>query len=101
MGLSLAAMTDVINKGSGRNRTTKVMLQKMVDGKPSASSFSMALMVKDMNQAIQLGTDCGVPTTITNAVRGLLQIGVSTLGASAQLEDILGLIETQSLHPDR
>lgn len=96
MGLSLAAMTDVINKGSGRNRTTKVMLQKMVDGKPSASSFAMALMVKDMNQAIQLGTDCGVPTTITNAVRGLLQIGVSTLGAQAQLEDILGVIETHA-----
>jgi 3-hydroxyisobutyrate dehydrogenase len=39
MGLSLAAITDVVNKGSGRNRTSKLMLQNMVDGKrrPPAS----------------------------------------------------------------
>jgi 3-hydroxyisobutyrate dehydrogenase len=30
MGLPLASMTDVVNKGSGRNRTSKVMLQNMV-----------------------------------------------------------------------
>ncbi|WP_244618236.1 NAD(P)-dependent oxidoreductase [Rhodoferax sediminis] len=96
MGLSLAAMTDVINKGSGRNRTSKVMLQGLVDGKPSASSFAMSLMLKDMNQAIQLGMECGAPTTITNVVRGLLQIGVSTLGESAQLEEVMGLIESMA-----
>jgi 3-hydroxyisobutyrate dehydrogenase len=96
MGLSLAALTDVINKGSGRNRTSKLMLQNLVDGKPSASSFAMSLMLKDMNQAVQLGMDCGVPTTLTSVVRGLLQIGVSTLGEKAQLEEVLGLIESQA-----
>jgi 3-hydroxyisobutyrate dehydrogenase len=96
MGLSLAALTDVINKGSGRNRTSKLMLQNLVDGKPSASSFAMSLMLKDMNQAVQLGMDCGVPTTLTSIVRGLLQIGVSTLGEKAQLEEMLGLIEAQA-----
>jgi len=96
MGLPLASMVDVINKGSGRNRTSKVMLQGMADGKPSAISFAMALMLKDMNQAIQLAMDCGVPTTITNVVRGLLQIGVSTLGEKAQLEQLTGLIESMA-----
>jgi 3-hydroxyisobutyrate dehydrogenase len=96
MGLPLASMVDVINKGSGRNRTSKVMLQGMADGKPSASSFAMALMLKDMNQAIQLAMDCGVPTTITNVVRGLLQIGVNTLGKNAQLEQMTGLIESMA-----
>jgi 3-hydroxyisobutyrate dehydrogenase len=96
MGLSLAALTDVINKGSGRNRTSKLMLQKLVDGKPSASSFAMSLMVKDMNQAMQLGMDCGVPTTLTSIVRGLLQVGVSTLGEKAQLEEVLPLLERQA-----
>lgn len=96
MGLSLASITDVINKGSGRNRTSKLMLQNMVDGKASASSFAMALMLKDMNQAVQLGMDVGVPTLVTSAVRSLLQIGVGTRGPDAQLEEMLEVIESQA-----
>ena len=96
MGLSLETMTDVINKGSGRNRTSKVMMQNLIDGKPSSGSFAMSLMLKDMNQASQLGFECGAPTMITNVVRGLLQIGVNTLGETAQLEQVLGLIESMA-----
>jgi 3-hydroxyisobutyrate dehydrogenase len=92
MGLSLKEMTDVINKNSGCNRTTKVMLQALVDGAPSASNFAMSLMLKDMNQATALGMECDAPMSITSIVRGLLQFGVNTLGAAAQLEDILGLL---------
>jgi 3-hydroxyisobutyrate dehydrogenase len=96
MGLSLASITDVVNKGSGRNRTSKVMLPDMVAGKASASSFAMALMLKDINQAIQLGMDSGAPMPIANAVRVLLQMGVSTLGDNAQLDQIVGVIESQA-----
>jgi 3-hydroxyisobutyrate dehydrogenase len=96
MGLSLETMTNVINKGSGRNRTSKVMLQTIVDGKPSSSSFAMSLMLKDMNQAIDLGMECGAPMAITNVVRGLFQIGMNSLGENAQLEDVLGLIESMA-----
>jgi 3-hydroxyisobutyrate dehydrogenase len=96
MGLSLASITDVVNKGSGRNRTSKLMLQNMVDGKASASSFFMSHMLKDINQAVQLGMDCGVPTTVTSAVRSLLQIGVGTRGEKAQLEEMLEVIEQQA-----
>jgi 3-hydroxyisobutyrate dehydrogenase len=96
MGLSLETMTNVINMGSGRNRTSKVMLQTIVDGRPSASSFALPLMLKDMNQAIQLGMECGSPMAITSVVRGLFQIGVNTLGENAQLEDVLGLIESMA-----
>jgi len=96
MGLSLESMTDVINKGSGRNRTSKVMLQTIIDGKSSSSSFAMSLMLKDMNQAISLGMECGAPMALTNIVRGLLQIGVNTLGETAQLEEILGLVESMA-----
>lgn len=92
MGLSLKELTHVINKNSGRNRTTKIMLQTLVDGKSSASSFAMSLMLKEMNQAIALGMKCDAPMFITSIVRALLQIGVNTLGETAQLEEILGLI---------
>jgi 3-hydroxyisobutyrate dehydrogenase len=96
MGLPLASMTDVINKGSGRNRTSKVVLPNLSDGKPATSNFTMSMMLKDMNQAVQLGMNCGVPTTITNIVRGLLQIGVSGLGEKAQLEQVTDVIESMA-----
>lgn len=96
MGLSLKTMTDVINKGSGRNRTSKVMLQGLANGKLTPTSFAISLMVKDLNQAIDLGMECGSPMTITNIVRGILQIGANTLGENAQLDEVMGLIESMA-----
>jgi 3-hydroxyisobutyrate dehydrogenase len=96
MGLSLATMTDVINQGSGRNRTSKVTLQELADGKSVASHFAMALMLKDMNQVIQLGMECGAPTMLTNIVRGILQTGVNMMGEAAQLEKVIDLIENMA-----
>jgi 3-hydroxyisobutyrate dehydrogenase len=96
MGLSLETVTDIINKGSGRNRTSKVMLPALLEGKPAAGSFALSLMLKDLSQAISLGMECGAPMPIANVVRGLLQIGVNTIGENAQLEDVLGLIESMA-----
>jgi 3-hydroxyisobutyrate dehydrogenase len=95
-GLSLKTVTEVLNKGMGRNRTSKVMLQTLVDGKPSSSSFAMALMLKDMNQAIALGMTCGASMGLTSIVRAMLQIGVNTLGSDAQLERVLELVESMA-----
>ncbi|RQZ31713.1 NAD(P)-dependent oxidoreductase [Burkholderia sp. Bp9017] len=96
MGVSLAALTDAVNRGSGRNRTTRTTLSELAAGKLMPSRFAMALMLKDMNQAIQLAMDNGVPTPLTNIVRGLLQIGVSTLGETAQLEQAIELVESMA-----
>jgi 3-hydroxyisobutyrate dehydrogenase len=96
LGLSLKTATEVLNRGVGRNRTSKVMLQTLVDGKPSSSSFAMALMLKDMNQAIALGMTCGASMGLTSIVRAMLQIGVNTLGSDAQLERVLELVESMA-----
>lgn len=96
MGLSLATMTDMINKGSGRNRTTRITLQELSEGRSVSSHFAMALMLKDMNQVIQLGMECGAPTTLTNIVRGILQTGVNMMGETAQLEKVIDLIENMA-----
>ncbi|MEJ8850776.1 NAD(P)-dependent oxidoreductase [Variovorax rhizosphaerae] len=95
-GLSLATMVNVINKASGRNRTTKVTLQGMVDGNPAVANFAMALMLKDVSQSADLGMACGVPTTMANIVRGLLQIGVNTLGKDAQFDRVMELMESMA-----
>lgn len=95
MGLTLRDMTDILNKGSGRNHTSKHMLTALVQGRPS-TDVALSLMLKDVNQAAALGTASDVPMAITNVTRGLLQIGVNTLGASARLDDVVGLIERMS-----
>jgi 3-hydroxyisobutyrate dehydrogenase len=95
MGLPLESLSDVLNKGSARNLTTARMLPAILAGVPS-TNFALSLMLKDLNQAVSLGMDCGVPMPISSIVRGLLQIGVNTLGKDARLEDIIGLIESMA-----
>ncbi|MBB3181049.1 3-hydroxyisobutyrate dehydrogenase [Variovorax sp. Sphag1AA] len=91
MGLTLESMTDILNKGSGRNYTSEHMLTALVQGKTS-TNMALPLMLKDLNLAASLGVECDVPMHISNVVRGLLQIGVNTLGPKARLEDVVGLI---------
>ena len=91
MGLSLAAMTEAINQSTGRSRISEVALPALVEGKPS-SDFALPLMVKDVDQAIALGMKAGAPMPIASLTRVLLQIGVNTIGPTARLEDMIGLI---------
>ena len=95
MGLPLECMAEALNKGSARNQTTEKMLPALVQGKAS-TNFALSLMLKDVNQAVSLGIDLGVPMPICNVVRGLLQIGLNTLGDNARLEDMVGVIESMA-----
>lgn len=92
-GIPLADMAVFLNRGTARNQTTDKMLPALAEGK-SSTNFALALMLKDINQAVSLGTTVGVPMHVTSIVRGLLQIGANTLGADARLEDMVGVIET-------
>lgn len=91
MGLSLRCMNEIFNKGSARSRSTETMILPMIEGR-SATDIALALMLKDLNQAVSLGTSCGAPTPLTAVVRGLLQAGVNLLGEGARYEEIIGLI---------
>lgn len=94
-GLSLAFMSDFLNRGEARNQTTEKMLPALVQGKQS-TNFALPLMLKDLTQAVSLGMSTHVPMPLTSIVRSLLQIGVNTLGRDAQLEDMVGLIESMA-----
>ena len=92
MGLTLEAMTEAINSTSARNFTSTGMLPAIIDGRQS-TKFGLPLVLKDVNQVLGLGAECGVPMPIASSVRTLVQIGVNTLGPGAQLEDMIRLIE--------
>ncbi|HZP85234.1 MAG TPA: NAD(P)-dependent oxidoreductase [Burkholderiales bacterium] len=94
-GLTLQAMTEALNHSTGRNYTTTGMLPNIAQGRQS-TKFALALQVKDMNQAMLLGTDRGVPLPMATIARGLLQIALNTLGQNAQLEQMIGVIESMA-----
>ncbi|MEN8505010.1 MULTISPECIES: NAD-binding protein [Paraburkholderia] len=94
-GLSLASMSDFLSRSEARNQTTEKMLPALVEGKQS-TNFALSLLLKDVTQAVSLGVSNRVPMPLTTIVRSLLQIGVNTLGDNAQLEDMVGLIESMA-----
>lgn len=95
MGLSLECMTDILNRSWAGNQTTAKMLPALSEGKAS-TDFALSLALKDQGQAVSLGMNIGVPMPISNVVRGLFQIGINTLGQRAQLEDVVGLVESMA-----
>ena len=92
LGLSMEAMTEALNWTAGRSYTSQGMLPAIMAGRAS-TKFHLALMIKDMNQAMTLGLDAGVPMPIGSAARGLLQIGLGLQGPDAQLEEMIGVVE--------
>jgi 3-hydroxyisobutyrate dehydrogenase len=94
-GLSLEKMTEVINKSSGRNGATERMLPKMIEGEPS-SKFALALMLKDVSLATQLGINCGAPMLVANVTRGLLQTAHYEAGDGANLDEAAPTIEAMA-----
>lgn len=93
LGLSLETMTRMLNRGSGHNHITNVMLPALQQGRHS-NSFFMSLMLKDINQAIALGNEVGAPMPIANIARAVYQVAVNTLGERSQLDDIAMLVES-------
>ncbi|MFP3549699.1 NAD-binding protein [Paraburkholderia sp. SIMBA_049] len=92
-GIPLAELADFLNRGAARNQTTDKMLPALAEGKTS-TNFALALMLKDVNQALALGMTLEAPMHVTSIVRGLLQIGLNTLDSKAKLEDMVKVIES-------
>lgn len=93
LGLSLSSITEVLHAGDGRNITTERMLPAVAQGR-SATDFALALMIKDLDQALALGAELKVPMPLSSIVRGMLQIGANTLGVDARLEEMIGVVES-------
>ena len=94
-GLSLETMNDVINKSSGRSGATERVLPALLAGKAS-SNFALALMLKDVSLATQLGSKCGAPMLVHGVVRGMLQAGLYEQGEDANFDDMANVIEQMS-----
>ena len=70
-------------------------LGAMIEGHAS-SNFALALMLKDVSLATQLGANCGAPMLLHGIVRGMLQAGLYELGADANFDDMTMVVEKMS-----
>ncbi|XAH22057.1 NAD-binding protein [Xylophilus sp. GW821-FHT01B05] len=90
-GISLPALAQALNGGDAGNQTTETMLPALARGEAS-TNFALSLMLKDLNQAVELGLQHGAAMPLSGLTRSLLQFGVNDLGDQARLEDMVGVV---------
>lgn len=93
--LDLRTMSDVLNSGGARSKTTENMLPAMIRGEPDAF-FQLALMLKDLNLATGLAAETGVPLQFGQLARAMLQAASNTLGPDANLFDITDYVASEA-----
>lgn len=94
-GLGLAPMVAMLNEGPAANFTSRNMLAGLVEGR-STTNFALSLMVKDLNEALALGTATGSAMPLTAGARGVMQVGLHLMGPGAKLDDVIPLTERLS-----
>ncbi|OAN75950.1 hypothetical protein A8B82_16270 [Sulfitobacter sp. EhC04] len=94
-GIPMAAVVERLNYGPAANFTTRGMLVARLGGKAS-TDFALALMLKDINEALTIARTGQVPMPLTYIVRDLMQTGLNHYGKEARLETVIPLIETIS-----
>jgi 3-hydroxyisobutyrate dehydrogenase len=91
-GLTLENMAVVLNKGSASSDGSERILPKLATGEMT-SDFRIALMVKDLRLAAQMGYECGAPMMVATTVRNLFEAGLNEFGPEAKLDDMTRLFE--------
>ena len=92
LGLSAAAMTDALNAGEGKSFISYRLLPAVVERR-SSTDFALALMVKDLNQAADIGAATATPMPISDVARGMMNLSLNILGPDARLDDIVSFME--------
>ena len=90
--IAVNGTADVIFQDSG---ATERGLPALIEGRAS-SNFAMALMLKDVSLATQLGMNCGAPMLMHNIARGLLQTGVYECEDGANTDEVRKVIEAMA-----
>ncbi|MGO8080320.1 NAD(P)-dependent oxidoreductase [Rhizobium ruizarguesonis] len=94
-GFPLADFVTALNRSVGANFTSRNMLVGLVEGR-STTNFAMALMVKDLNGALDLGTQTASTLPLTTTARGLMQSAIGLFGEEARLDDVIAFTEKLS-----
>lgn len=87
-GVDPKVMNDILNASTGRNNSTENKIEKYVLSRSFSSGFSLDLMLKDLNTAVDLSRELEVPTPFCNACRELWAAAQSSLGRGLDHTDV-------------
>jgi 3-hydroxyisobutyrate dehydrogenase len=79
-GIDPQVMNDILNASTGRNNSTENKMERFVLARAFSSGFSLDLMVKDLNTAMDLAHEMGVPAIFSNLCRELWTAAQCSLG---------------------
>jgi 3-hydroxyisobutyrate dehydrogenase len=92
-GLDPAVMTDVFNASTGRNNSTENKLKQQILSGAFASGFSLDLMAKDLDTAMELAKALGVAVPLAERLIALWREAARRLGPGADHTEIYRFLE--------
>ncbi|MEU1597935.1 NAD(P)-dependent oxidoreductase [Streptomyces sp. NPDC005708] len=91
-GVDLRACIDAVNQSSGRSYITEWTYPRfLLDDEPADQDFKLALMVKDVALALECAESTGVVTRMGRLTHEIMSMGVSELGADADINRLMAL----------
>jgi 3-hydroxyisobutyrate dehydrogenase-like beta-hydroxyacid dehydrogenase len=92
-GVNPAAMLEIINASSGRNSATQDKIPQQVLNGQFNFGFANALSFKDVRMCLDEAEALGVPMVVGAAVRQMLSITDRTFGPTADITDLVRVVE--------
>lgn len=91
-GLSVQDMATVLNRSSGQNSATELVLPYLADRQPTADA-AMTEVAAELRLMSQLAMRANAPVLLPNLVAGLCQSLANQLPPGATFDDVVGVVE--------
>lgn len=92
-GLDPELMLTAINAGSGANRATQVMIPNAVLTRGFDYGAAMHILMKDIDLAMELGEELGVPMWVCQAARLVFKHAMFTRSPNDDMTTVIQSIE--------
>jgi 3-hydroxyisobutyrate dehydrogenase len=92
-GVDPKVMNEILNASTGRNNSTENKIERYILSRSFSSGFSLDLMVKDLNTAMELARELEVPTIFSNCCRELCAAARLSLGKGMDHTDVVRWFE--------
>lgn len=93
-GLDPAVMTDVLNESTGMSWVSKTHIRQRVTSRSFDDPFKLALMVKDIGIATELGRSAQLPTPVSALAQQLWRAAALAAEPGASISEMVRWIET-------
>ena len=92
-GLDPAAMVDVLDRSTGMSWISQTHIRQRVLSRSFDDPFKLALMVKDIGIALELGRTTGVPTPLSTLGQTLWQAAAAGAAPDASVSELARWVE--------